>query len=174
MTESQLGLIEASMYVGIIFGSLVCPFLFAKFSPKLLIMGALLFNSLAVSSWAVTDNYWTLAGFRVLNGFVLVSNHILPNFWKIYNNFGWCIYSNLFNIECLSDFLSSLDWSVSASSLIIYVDFNLLPMRANWNRFGPRVFHAFYEAVWHLEMELPSRINSHAKPCFFTLLIHTL
>lgn len=97
------------MYVGIILGSLVCPYLFAKFSPKILIMGALLFNSLSVSSWAVTENYWTLAGFRVLNGFVLVSNHILPVSRKIYNNFGWCVYPYLFIIECISDFLSSMD-----------------------------------------------------------------
>lgn len=61
------------MYIGIIIGSLVCPFLFAKLNPKLLMMVAVVFNALAVASWAVTDNFWVLASFRIVNGIFLVS-----------------------------------------------------------------------------------------------------
>lgn len=74
LTESQLGMIEAAMYIGIIIGSLVCPFLFTALSPKLLLIGAVLFNSLAVSGWAFTQSFYLLSGFRVINGIFLVSN----------------------------------------------------------------------------------------------------
>ena len=70
--ESKLGLVEASMYVGIIFGSLVCPFLFSKFNPKFLVITAVIVNAVGVSSWAYIDKYYILAAFRMLNGIFLV------------------------------------------------------------------------------------------------------
>jgi MFS family permease len=77
ISESQLGLIEASLYVGFIIGSLVCPFLFGRISTKALIVSAVLLNAAAVGSWAATDIYWVLATCRVLNGIFLVSESLI-------------------------------------------------------------------------------------------------
>lgn len=73
ISESQLGMVEAAMYVGIIAGSLVAPFLFAKVSAKAIIMVAVLGNAASVGSWALTGSYLLLAGARILNGIFLVS-----------------------------------------------------------------------------------------------------
>ena len=73
ISESQLGLVEASMYVGIIIGSLVCPFIFAKGSPKFIIICTVICNAIAVSTWSLSGNFWILSIARVLNGIFLVS-----------------------------------------------------------------------------------------------------
>lgn len=74
MTESQLGFVEAALYIGIIIGSVLCPFLFSKLSPKILVITAVIFNASTVASWSLTSNYWLLATFRTLNGIFLVRN----------------------------------------------------------------------------------------------------
>ena len=66
-------MVEAAMYVGIIAGSLVAPFIFAKISAKVIIMVAVLGNAASVGSWALTGNYLLLACARILNGIFLVS-----------------------------------------------------------------------------------------------------
>ena len=77
ITESQLGLVEAAMYVGILAGSLVAPFMFAKVSPKAIIIVSVICNAASVGSWALTGNYLILAGTRILNGVFLVSSRSL-------------------------------------------------------------------------------------------------
>jgi len=71
ITESQLGLVEAAMYVGILAGSLVAPFMFAKVRPKAIIIVSVICNAASVGSWALTGNYLILAGTRILNGVFL-------------------------------------------------------------------------------------------------------
>jgi len=73
ISESQLGIVEAAIYVGIIAGSLVAPFLFAKLSSKAILMVGVLGNAAAVGSWALTNNYLLLACARILNGIFQVS-----------------------------------------------------------------------------------------------------
>ena len=72
ITESSLGMVEAAMYIGILIGSLICPFLFATFDPKVLIIIAVFVNAVGVSAWAFTQLFYVLAGCRVLNGIFLV------------------------------------------------------------------------------------------------------
>lgn len=74
VSESQLGLVEAAMYIGILIGSIVCPFMFAHGNPKVIIIVAVLCTSAAVATWSVTGTFWILVASRVLDGIFLVSN----------------------------------------------------------------------------------------------------
>ncbi len=74
LTEADLGLIEAVVYLGTTFGCLVCPFLFARLSPKLLVLFGVLSTSCCVSGWVFFNNFWVLMSGRFLNGIFLVSN----------------------------------------------------------------------------------------------------
>jgi len=83
-TEGDLGLIEGAVYLGIIIGCLVCPLLFARMSPKLLVLFGVLSTSCCVSAWVFFDNFWVLACARFMNGifnvsYILIMNHILGN-----------------------------------------------------------------------------------------------
>jgi MFS family permease len=82
MSESKLGLVEAAMYIGILVGSIACPFLFAYVSAKWLLITAVFFNAIAVGSWVLTTNFVILALCRTLNGVFLVS--IIDNLVKSY------------------------------------------------------------------------------------------
>ena len=73
-TEADLGLIEAAVYLGMTLGCLLCPFLFARLSPKLLVLFGVLSTSFCVSGWVFFDSFWLLASGRFLNGIFLVSN----------------------------------------------------------------------------------------------------
>jgi sugar phosphate permease len=72
-SEADLGLIEAAVYLGLTIGCLLCPVLFARLNPKLLLMLGVLSTSLCVSTWVFFANFWLLMTSRFLNGIFLVS-----------------------------------------------------------------------------------------------------
>lgn len=59
------------MYIGIVMGSVICPFLFSSIKPKVLIIVATFLNAGAVSVFALTSNYWVIFGSRILVGLFL-------------------------------------------------------------------------------------------------------
>ena len=66
-----MGLLETGMYIGIVLGSVLCPFLFRNLSPKLVIVCAAFLNGAAVSVFAVTIQYWVIFVSRILVGLFL-------------------------------------------------------------------------------------------------------
>lgn len=80
-TEADLGLIEAAVYLGTTLGCLLCPFLFAHMSPKLLILFGVLSTSCCVSAWVFFDSFWFLAGARFMNGIFLSMQIIFYPVW---------------------------------------------------------------------------------------------
>jgi hypothetical protein len=44
ISESQMGLLETALYIGIVAGTIICPILFSVMSPKILIAIASLLN----------------------------------------------------------------------------------------------------------------------------------
>lgn len=57
ITEGQMGLLETAMYIGIVLGSVICSILFSVCSPKLIILGAVIFNAGAVAVFSLTQIY---------------------------------------------------------------------------------------------------------------------
>lgn len=68
ISEGQMGLLETGMYIGIVTGSVIMPFLFNIISPKLLIIGATILNAASVAVFSITDNYWAIFASRILVG----------------------------------------------------------------------------------------------------------
>lgn len=73
-TESDLGMIEAGVYLGITIGSIICPFLFEMVSPKILLVSVTLCSACCVSIWVFSTNLLALFTARVVNGIFVVSN----------------------------------------------------------------------------------------------------
>ncbi len=71
-TEADLGLIEAAVYLGITIGSLLCPFLFGRVGPKVLLIGGVICSAACVSAWFFFSNFWLLFSARFGNGIFLV------------------------------------------------------------------------------------------------------
>ncbi len=72
-TEGDIGLIEAAVYLGITLGCLLCPILYSKFSPKVILIFGVFATSCCVSVWIFTNSFWVLVTCRLLNGVFLVS-----------------------------------------------------------------------------------------------------
>jgi predicted MFS family arabinose efflux permease len=66
-----MGLLETGMYIGIVIGSVLCPFLFAKLSPKPLIIIACILNACSVSVFSLTTSFWLIFASRILVGLFL-------------------------------------------------------------------------------------------------------
>lgn len=66
-----MGLLETGMYIGIVAGSIIMPFLFNIISPKLLIVGATILNAGSVAVFSLTDNYWAIFASRIGVGLFL-------------------------------------------------------------------------------------------------------
>lgn len=71
ISEGQMGLLETGMYIGIVTGSVIMPFLFNIISPKLLIIGATILNAASVAVFSVTENYWAIFASRIMVGLFL-------------------------------------------------------------------------------------------------------
>lgn len=79
ITESQLGLLETAMYIGIVIGTIACPFLFKAMSPKVLIALAAFLNGACATVIALPVAYPLIFASRVLVGLFLVSNLNISN-----------------------------------------------------------------------------------------------
>jgi uncharacterized membrane protein (DUF106 family) len=68
-----MGLLESGLYIGIVAGTIICPFLFSVVSPKILISVASLLNGLfsVVISIGNSENYWIVLVSRVIVGLFL-------------------------------------------------------------------------------------------------------
>ena len=66
-----MGLLETAMYIGIVIGSTICPYVFSKVTPKYVIISAVLLNAAAVSIFSITTSYWTIFASRVGVGMFL-------------------------------------------------------------------------------------------------------
>ena len=66
-----MGLLETGMYIGIVIGSVLCPYLFSKFGPKNIIIGATLLNAVSVSLFSFVENFIILFVSRVSVGIFL-------------------------------------------------------------------------------------------------------
>ena len=71
ITEGQMGLLETAMYIGIVLGSVICSILFSVCSPKLIILGAVIFNAGAVAVFSLTQIYWAIFASRIAVGLFL-------------------------------------------------------------------------------------------------------
>ena len=72
VSDSDVGLISAAVYVGNVVGSLLTPKLLTLMKPKTAIVGAAILNSLAVGVFSITKNYWIIFASRALVGFFQV------------------------------------------------------------------------------------------------------
>lgn len=74
ISEDQLGLLETAMYIGIVIGTILCPFLFKVMSPKLLIAISACLNGAFATVIAIPEvPYEAIFASRVLVGLFLVS-----------------------------------------------------------------------------------------------------
>jgi hypothetical protein len=74
ISEDQLGLLETAMYIGIVFGTILCPLLFKVMSPKILIALAAMLNGAFATVIAIPGvNYYIIFASRVIVGLFLVS-----------------------------------------------------------------------------------------------------
>jgi MFS family permease len=71
ITEGQMGLLETGMYIGIVSGSIIMPFLFKILSPKWLIVAATILNATAVSVFSLIENFWLIFASRIAVGLFL-------------------------------------------------------------------------------------------------------
>ncbi len=73
INETKMGLLETGLYVGIVAGTIICPFLFSVMSPKILIAISSLLNGLFAVVIVIgnTDNYWIVFASRVIVGLFL-------------------------------------------------------------------------------------------------------
>jgi fucose permease len=78
ITEDQLGLLETAMYIGIVFGTILCPLLFKVMSPKIIIALAALLNGAFATFIAIPGvSYYIIFASRVIVGLFLVSTGII-------------------------------------------------------------------------------------------------
>lgn len=68
LSESELGLLASGLYIGNVFGSVLCPMLFRKFHPKLLMIVACILNALFLLPFTFIENNWGLLVSRILTG----------------------------------------------------------------------------------------------------------
>lgn len=68
MEEAEVGLLATGLYIGNVAGSLICPILFSKFKAKHVIVTAAILNAVAVSIFAIVENYWVIFASRMLTG----------------------------------------------------------------------------------------------------------
>ena len=66
-----MGLLETALYIGIVIGSTIFPYVFSKVNPKYIVVSAVLLNAAAVSVFSITTSYWTIFASRVGVGMVL-------------------------------------------------------------------------------------------------------
>lgn len=73
ISESQIGLLETGLYIGIVAGTILCPLIFSLMSPKILIILASILNGLfaAVIVIGNPETFWIVFGSRVLVGLFL-------------------------------------------------------------------------------------------------------
>lgn len=73
ITESQMGLLETGLYIGIVAGTILCPLMFSVISPKVLIILASILNGLfaIVIVLGNSETYWIVFGSRVIVGLFL-------------------------------------------------------------------------------------------------------
>lgn len=69
IAEAEVGLIATGLYIGNVVGSLISPFLFAKFHAKYILVLASIGNAVSVSLFAYIHNYWVFFTSRILAGF---------------------------------------------------------------------------------------------------------
>ena len=67
-TESYTGLLAASIYIGNIIGSIICPFLFSKFQAKHITVISAVINALAVGVFSFTEDIWIIMASRIVTG----------------------------------------------------------------------------------------------------------
>lgn len=68
ITESDMGLLQAGLYVGNVIGSIISPVIFAKIQPKKTMVVSAILNGIFVGAFALTKNFWILFVTRAFVG----------------------------------------------------------------------------------------------------------
>ena len=71
--DSDLGLIESALYIGIVIGSPLVPIIYKLLPPKVVIIGAIVGQALGISVIVFVSQFWVIFASRIFVGFFQVN-----------------------------------------------------------------------------------------------------